>query len=179
MDVARVMSQRAIEDFAATRADKGSYGALVAFACRKKFHLCELAVQDFQPEFKTADMWFSTMGSGQLIADPFLAFIKRVLFGHSRPKLHEGVFATYWTLEQAIELNAGGIQGPAQIATLSLNQDQQFRAAILTAEDLLEHQGNKRGIEECLREYRDKLGGKLPLATEPTPDPPIAPVSKL
>src|SRR5262249_55071935 len=68
IQVGRAIATHAINDFASTSAPKGQYGALVAFACADNFHLCEFAVPDFQPEFKTGDgIWFVTMGSGQLI----------------------------------------------------------------------------------------------------------------
>jgi hypothetical protein len=177
IEIAKSISRYCIDDFGSTHAPAGQFGALVAFPCRNAFHLCEFATQDLQPEFKTDDMWFASIGSGQLICDPFLAFIKRVLFAHARPRLHEGVFATYWALEQAIELNTGGIQGPPQIATLSRDGDGTFHATLLTPDDLLEHGGNKRGIEDCIRLYRDRLSGRVtvPVITEPPPPPPAPP----
>jgi hypothetical protein len=35
---------------------------------------------DFQPEIKRGKLFFVSMGSGQPLADPFLAFVKRVLW---------------------------------------------------------------------------------------------------
>ncbi len=59
----------------------GQFGALVAFAaCQNAFHLCEFAMADFQPELKTADAWFVSMGTGQTITDPFFGLLKRTLF---------------------------------------------------------------------------------------------------
>ena len=113
------MSAHTIDDFASTKAKEGQFGALVAFSSQNEFHLCEFAIDDFQPELKTGDRWFVSMGSGQPIADPFLGLIRRVFFKDSQPRLNEGIFAVLWTLEHAIDLNTGGIDGPAQIGILT------------------------------------------------------------
>jgi hypothetical protein len=39
----------------------------LGFVLGDKPHLCEFAVTDFQPEFKTETMWYGSMGSGQPI----------------------------------------------------------------------------------------------------------------
>jgi 20S proteasome alpha/beta subunit len=117
--IAKAMCASTLQDFASTKCPPGQFGALVAFACASGFHLCEFALTNFQPEFKTPKAWFVSMGSGQAITDPFLGFLRRVLFQGNRPNLEEGLFAVAWALEHAIELNPGGINGPAQIAVLT------------------------------------------------------------
>jgi 20S proteasome alpha/beta subunit len=62
---AKIIAQAAIQDFAETKCSQGQYGALVAFPCRSGPHLVEYAVADFQPEFKSKNLWYVSMGSGQ------------------------------------------------------------------------------------------------------------------
>jgi hypothetical protein len=79
VNAGRQISKLLVDDFAQTQAPKGCYGAMIGYGANG-FHLIELALTDLQPEYKTETSWFCSMGSGQPIADPFLAFISRVLF---------------------------------------------------------------------------------------------------
>ena len=167
--IAKDLCALAIEDFAATKVEKGTYGALVAFPCAGKIHLCEFATTDFQPEFKNTNMWFVSMGSGQAITDPFLGLMRRVFWGDTPPHLNEGIFAVTWTLKHVIELNPGGIAPPAQIAVLDANKKQ---ARLLTDEEIQEHINNAEGAEKHLQSYRDILQGKK---GEAIPLPPSSP----
>lgn len=54
------------------------FGALLAFPCNHIPHLCEFEVGTLQPELKTNKLWYVSMGSGQTIADPFLALMREV-----------------------------------------------------------------------------------------------------
>lgn len=71
---------------------------------------------DYQgmPDQATDDLPFVAIGSGQMIADPFLAFLRRIYWPDRLPKLQEGIFATVWTLQHAILTNAGGVGPPMQ-----------------------------------------------------------------
>lgn len=147
-----------ISDFASTQATKGNYGALLAFAANGKFHLCEFGVNDFQPELKTNDLCYVTMGSGQKIADPFLGFIKRIFWEKTNPRLNGGIFAVLWTLEHTIELNPGGINGPPRIAILEKDKFG-FKARMLNEGELHEHMGNAKAVEDHIKKYKDILEG--------------------
>jgi hypothetical protein len=77
--------------------------------------------QQGTPELATKDLPFVAIGSGQYCADPFLAFLRRIFWPDRQPKLAEGIFATWWTLDQAIKTSPGGIAEPKQIAILEMN----------------------------------------------------------
>jgi len=134
---------------------QNQYGALVAYPTGTKANLCEFSVVDFQPELKTDKLWFVSMGSGQLITDPFLAFIHEVFWDKGLPTVNDAVFAVKWTLDHAVKYNAGGINGPIKIAVLE-NLSGKQRARLLSDEDLLEHNENINECKEVLRNLRDK-----------------------
>ena len=119
VEICRHLSSLAIADFRSTEAPRDGYGALIAFHSNKESHLCEFTWNGFQPELKTKDIWYVSMGSGQNIADPFLGFIRSVFWKGGLPKYQDAIFAVAWTLQHVINLNTGGIQGPAQIAVLN------------------------------------------------------------
>jgi len=149
-----MLSNLAIRNFKETDSPKG-FGALLAFPVHKKPYLCEFDVAGFQPELKTSDLWYCSMGSGQSITDPFLGFIRSIFWADGRPpSCQDGIFATVWALKHAIEVNPGGINGPIRIATLMLNEKKELQARLLDHHETEEHRENVRAAKEHLRKYR-------------------------
>src|SRR3990172_4897379 len=139
-DVGKALCAAGVKDFSSTNASKGEYGALMAFPVEKKPYLCEFSLKDFQPEFKTHDIWYVAMGCGQQIVDPFLGLMRKVFCPDGPPDTYgEGLFITLWALQQAIELNAGGINGPIQIAVLKKDSGE-LQARLYDPNDLKEHE---------------------------------------
>jgi hypothetical protein len=64
------------------------------------------------PEVIIRDLPFVSIGSGQMIADPFLAFLKRIFWKERLPSVSEGIFTVVWTLKHALETAPGGIAPP-------------------------------------------------------------------
>ncbi len=139
----------------------GGYGALVAFPIHDQHYLCELAVQDFQPELKKSKIWFCSMGSGQMIADPFLALMREVFWPNDPPTLQDATLAATWTLDHAISVNPGGVNGPARVAVLE-RVSGSLRARELTDDDLQEHRQNIEEAKGRLREYRSQQQATAP-----------------
>jgi 20S proteasome alpha/beta subunit len=168
--------KKAVEDFANTHAPPGKFCALMAFPSSEGRKLCEFTLtSNLQPEFKTAEMWFATIGSGQHICAPFLGLLRRVFFEGGMPKLQEGVFVTYWALQHAIELNAGGIQGPPRIGIIEKSDAAKgWKARMLTPDDLEEHRSSMEEAEKHIAAFRPILAGRAV-----RPSPPTTPAPKL
>lgn len=148
---------------------------LIALATRGSPHLIQF---DYQcaPEMATDDLPFVAIGSGQSIADPFLAFLRKVFWKDRLPSLSDGMFAIMWTLRHAIETAPGGIAGPIQMATLEITGGQPL-AKILTPQDLREHNEMIDAAETNLKEFRQ---AQIPTTTESEPpSPPPHPSEKL
>ncbi|MBI3169598.1 MAG: hypothetical protein HYZ22_14030 [Chloroflexi bacterium] len=153
IETCKTLSRLAIDDFIYTQAKMGSYGALVAFPAEKKPALCEFAVSDFQPEIKTEKIWYVSMGSGQPITDPFLAFIREIFWKDGLPTVNQAIFAVTWILDHAIRINAGGVNGPIRIAVLE-TKGEQLEARLLSDTDLDEAKQNVDDIKKYLGEYK-------------------------
>lgn len=167
------ISIAAINDFTSTKAPPGHFGALVAFASRGGCHLCEFGAADFQPELKTPEMWFVSMGCGQPLADPFLGLLRRVFFNGKQPSRSEGIFTALWALRHAIELNTGGILGPPKIGVLDYDPTtKKGQARIIPDTELQEHQNNIEEAEKYLAQYRDTINGCGQTATITAPPTP-------
>ncbi|HKI38527.1 MAG TPA: hypothetical protein VKA46_42155 [Gemmataceae bacterium] len=165
-----LISRNMIENMRRTFLPPGGSGALLAFACENGCHLCEFAVADCQQEMKTADTWFVSMGSGQMITDPFFGLLRRTLLRDAQPTLAEGVLAAYWALHNAIALNTGEINGPIQLAVLRRPAPETpFEARLLGEDELTEHAVAIERIEGYLAAYRQQLAPQAEALPEPPP----------
>jgi 20S proteasome alpha/beta subunit len=165
IEVATQIAQSTLQQFAQTYIQKGNidYGALVAFPSGAEFKLCEFAIGSLEPEFKSNDRWFASMGSGQPLTDPFLGFLRKIFWPSSNqnaPSTKEGIFFTVWTLLHAIDVNPGGINDPIQLAVLA-NNGSGARARILEYSETAEHTASVEAAEEHLRDYSRKLSGQV------------------
>lgn len=155
LGVASELCRLALDDFVLTKVTQGQYGALVAYSFNKKPCLCEFEVQHFQPELKTDQLWFSSMGCGEPITDPFLALMREV-YGWTDgvlPTVQEAVFIATWTLDNVVKVNTGGINGPVKIAILE-SIDGQYSARILANDELQEHREHIEDAKLALRDLR-------------------------
>ncbi|MEK6709777.1 MAG: hypothetical protein AABZ64_04280 [Nitrospinota bacterium] len=175
VQVAREICKRTIIDFDETAAPKGQLGALVAFCHNDKHCLVEFGVQDFQPEMKNENLWYVAMGSGQLIADPFLGLMRKVFCPERPPSLSTGTFISTWTLFHTIEVNPGGIKEPIILASLARREDRKYRAQILDDKLLNEHRNNVTDAYAYLTNYAEILTGKSGEQELPAPPSPPAP----
>lgn len=152
----KALAQAARQDFGETGCPQGQYGALVAFPCKSGRHLVEFAVADFQPELKNKNLWYVSMGSGQSIIDPFLGLFREVFWGDDPPNVQDAVFATYWMLEHAVNVNPGGVNAPIRIAVLeSVKGD--WQARLLSDDELREHETGVIAAKDALRNFRERL----------------------
>ena len=108
------------------------FGALIAVEIKGEPCLVEYATNNFQPEFKEGKLFYVSMGSGQALADPFLAFVSKVLWKGVEPNVRLGKFGVYWTLLHTITLAPGTVGHPIKIATLE-NREGRWQASV--AED--------------------------------------------
>jgi Proteasome subunit len=94
------------------------FGALLAAYIKGTPCLVEYQTTDFQPGIKQGQMFFVSLGSGQILADPFIAFVSRVLWKGNAPSVEDAKLGVYWTLAHTIKLAPGGVGEPIKIATL-------------------------------------------------------------
>jgi 20S proteasome alpha/beta subunit len=125
---------------------------------------------DFQAasELANNDIPFISVGSGQPLADPFLAFIRRIFWKDHLPNLNEGIFAALWTLSHAIEVNPGGVSKPIQVAVLK--EEDGGCAVELEESEYKEHYDAIEAAEEKLSTFREEIISNSIAETVPEPD---------
>jgi len=103
------------------------------------------------PESSSDELAFVAMGSGQNIADPFLAFLKRLLWQNTKPSLPEGRLAAVWTIDHVRLVNPGGVGGPIQLATLAPKDGKGTPIVTMFSDsDIQEHLQQVRDAEKAL-----------------------------
>ena len=113
-------------------------------------------------EAATTDLPFVAIGSGQELADPFLAILRRIFWPDRLPRVSDGVFAIIWSLLHAIKTSTGGVSEPIQIAVL---QGKELSARILEDSELQEHRQHVLEAEQHLATF----GIDSERETEPPP----------
>ena len=150
--LAKSLSTDTIKDFRSTGLTPNphtgfNYGALLATPLIDKPHLIEYGILDFQPEIRQGKMNFLSMGTGQILAEPFLAFIKRTLWDDEVPNVKNAIFGVFWTLSHAIKFAPGNVGLPINIATLQ-KRGGKWKAEILD-DEILQEQEQHIGVVEA------------------------------
>lgn len=129
----------------------------------------ELFQFDFQAasEQATEDIPFIAVGSGQQLADPFLAFLRRIFWKDHLPTLNEGIFAALWTLQHAVAVNTGGVSDPIQVAILTGEDGGSARE--LEATELEEHYQSIHAAEAKLSAYKTEIIQEIEAEAVPKP----------
>lgn len=121
------------------------------------------------PQLCTNDLPFVAIGSGQPAGDPFLAFIRRLLWKDTVPKLTMGIFTALWTLRHAILTSPGGVSEPIQVGICRKEKDG-YEARELPAAELAEARMAVKKVEDSIASEATKL--RRPSSPAPIPPRP-------
>lgn len=116
------------------------------------------------PERSTPELPFVALGSGQPIADPFLAFLRRVIWSNSQPTVAEGKLVASWTIDHVCKTNPGGVGGAVQMMVLPRGGN----VIELSDNEAEEHKQQAAGAEAAMLKFLKPDGGHVP----PQPQPP-------
>ena len=147
-----------------------NFGAMIAAPGLSDCDLIEFEPNSMQPERKLGQLHFVTMGSGQMLAEPFLAFVSRVLWKNKIPTVEAASFGVYWALAHTIKYAPGGVGEPIAISTLT-KTDGVWKARLLTEDELQEQAQHIDNIETKLGEYPWSFSGGADLNPPPIPYP--------
>jgi hypothetical protein len=143
--------------------------SLVAIAVRNGPRLFQFGNSGI-PESATRELPCVALGSGQQIADPFLAFLRKILWKDRTPTIAEGRFVAAWTVRHVAETNPGGVALPLQMFCLTVVGG---KPVIEPMESPEEHFQQIDAAESALRDFLLKQGA-APAAevVAPAPSPP-------
>jgi hypothetical protein len=179
IECAREIARAAVQDFEHTGVPRLSpahgglqFGTLMAAPLDGAAQLIEFGTSDFQPEIKKDRIHFVSIGSGQLLADPFLAFVSRVLWGGNIPDVQMGAFGVYWVLSHTILFAPGGVGPPIKIAVLKKEKGA-WVARSVEGDELQEPEQHVAEIEKLIAGYPRAIIEAAKATPLPTP-PPVA-----
>lgn len=138
------------------------FGALHAMIIKGQPYLFEFGTTDFQPEIKQGKLFAVSLGSGQLLADPFLAFVSRVLWKEQEPTVRMAKVGVYWVLDHTIQYAPGGVGKPIKLAVLEKTDGVNWQASVL--DDTQEQAQYIKELEEKITLDEPMEGA---IATEP------------
>jgi hypothetical protein len=170
MECSTIIAGETIKNFhsSGTPLRQGSgygFSAVMAAPFNRSNELVEFGIGNFQPEHKQTPLHFVSVGSGQMLADPFIAFINRVVWKEQLPSLANGKLGVLWALRHAIRLAPGGVGDPIQMAVLK-NAGGQPEAKFVTPEEQQEFEQHISVLEEKVR------GAMTDLFNTAAPPPP-------
>lgn len=116
------------------------------------------------PEMLTSNLPCASLGSGQAIADPFLSFIRRVLWNGKAPSnIADGIFAVTWTLHYVVESSPAFISKPCQMMVIrhTIQDENNWLTEEVPSPNLEEHFEHVYAIEEYIKQYPDLFRDKL------------------
>jgi hypothetical protein len=119
------------------------------------------------PEAATKELPFVALGSGQQIADPFLAFLRKILWKDRTPTMAEGRLVAAWTVCHVAETNPGGVALPLQMFCLTTVNG---KPVIEPMEGPEEHIQQIDAAESALRNFLLNQGA-APVAEVPSAAP--------
>ena len=168
IEVAKELAALGRKDFAQTGASMGTYGALVGAPADGAGQLIEFAIADFQPELKNGKIHFVAMGSGQMLAEPFMSFVDRTFWKSQAPKVKSALFGVHWALAHTIRCAPGGVGDPICLATLT-NGKNGWHAELVSDDVLQEQREHMSAIEERIAGYKDEMLGSVEAVAVPQP----------
>lgn len=70
----------------------------------------------------TPDLAWAAIGDARSVAEPFLAFLRRVLWDRGKPNVAQAELAAFWTMKHAIESNPAGLAHPIQLLVMARSE---------------------------------------------------------
>ena len=108
---------------------------------------------------------FNCLGSGQSNGLSFLTFIWSVFFAENSPSLSEGVFAAYWTVRVAIELQSLGVGLGVDVCVLPSEENK--NAEMVSESELRENDELIKEARKALLSVSGRMGGENSLQVIP------------
>ena len=139
---------------------------IVALPLRDTLHLFSFDNAG-APMEATDSLPYSSIGSGNYLAEPFLAFIRRLLWARGLPDLGLGIFSAVCALDHAIKTSPGGVSYPMQVVIVR-QENGSIQARELSEAELGEHLQAVARAESSITEAVTDINVSVP----PPPDPP-------
>jgi 20S proteasome alpha/beta subunit len=138
-------------------------------AATKKVHLFQFDRYG-APEEATEKLPLVALGSGQRAADPFLSYLRSILWKDRVPTVAEARFVAQWTLQYVIDTDPGGVGGPIQLITVQPKAD--GTGTVATSDDTEAGEEAIAAIKQQIADFVGSIREDKSGAPEAPPVPP-------
>lgn len=173
IDCSLKITTQVVKSFQESHLERGSgydIAALVAAPFDGVPELVEFEDGSVQPERKTPQIHFVSIGAGQRLADPFLGFVSRVLWEEKEPTVYLAKIGILWALHHTSLLSPLAIGPPLRLGILSKSGDK-WCAEVLDEEEFGEQLGHIKALERGMPDYVSRVAARE--SAEPLPPDPI------
>jgi hypothetical protein len=115
-------SLKGIPGLGSAIADYALSQSMVAIPSSSSFRLFVLDPECSLTEI-TDELLSVAIGNSRAVAEPFLTFLRKVLWNDGLPGRAEGELAAYWTVRNAIDSNPTGLSLPIQLVVMAKGDD--------------------------------------------------------
>jgi hypothetical protein len=145
------------------------FAMLVAIPIEKEPYLVNFS-ETCAPEYATENIPFICIGSGSRQADPFVGFVRKVLWPEKGyPPLADGTLGAYWIVQHGIQTGTGGVGGAVQLAVLH-REGSDLVAREVSELETREQDEALAHLEKYVRGWRSQFTRSSD--TAPPPEPP-------
>jgi len=114
----------------------------------------------------TVSLPYVSIGSGTYLAEPFLSFIRPLIWTECPPDLGVGILSAVWSLGHAIKTSPGGVSLPIQVVILR-REGGTFEARELTESELDEPRQAIEDIEKRIAKTATEISTHFPIPPAP------------
>ena len=149
-------------------------GMVLAFPHKSGPQCCVFESQ-VQPRLLDKHQHYVALGSGKMSADPFLRFLHDIfIVDWNWLALKEALLLAIWTVEHVIDTNPGGVAGPIQMASLSMDGGK-LVAKEYEPNEIRERSESVKSAVDALRAWRDLVSGETQRTVDIPPVPQESP----
>jgi hypothetical protein len=131
-----------------------NFSAILGFTLNDNNHyLCKYDNRLIPTIIRNDGIWHIIQGSGQLVAEPSMHLVKKLLNIKRKPTVNEASTLVYWTIQHAIEVSSGGIGGDIKIKILKKDNN----IYTITDGDIVEHKIAIDGLYTHIHQYKFNL----------------------
>ncbi len=112
----------------------------------------------------TEELSWATVGKGRAETEPFLAFLRKVVWQGEPPTAAKGELAAYWALRHAIETSPALLSEPVQVIVMELAADGSIKISERDESEIAALQRRVEANEQAIREslQAERSEGRAP-----------------
>ncbi len=156
--------QNIVKDLASTQLQfPVSLEVLTTFSHNNNNYCCCFDIEG-QPKILNEQDYYMTIGTGSVLADPFLLFLIESFCPNGPPNVVNGIILGTWIIDHVVKTNPGGVGDPIQIMVLEKQPGKGTRSRIVTKTEIDEYLSVIKEVHsklpELVQQIKDNIDNK-------------------